>query len=122
MEALVRRRLGDRRNRPRYDIVGELWGTLETVVRMPLRNVGRGGVLMESHVPLTPNSVHRLNFAWNGEELPTQVCVRHVRPALTAEGEQCFLIGLEFMSVQPILTDRISQWLALSNATAIQEL
>lgn len=118
----MRRRLGDRRNRPRYDIVGELWGTLETVVRMPLRNVARGGVLMESKVPLAPSSVHRLNFAWNGEEMPAQVCVRHVRPALNPDGEPCFLIGLEFMSLQPVLSDRISQWMALSSAAAIQEL
>lgn len=118
----MRRRLGDRRNRPRYDIVGELWGTLETVVRMPLRNVGRGGLLMESHVPLAPNSVHRLSFSSNGEEMPAQVCVRHVRPATTVEGEPCFLIGLEFISVQPIMVDRISQWLAHSGASAVQEL
>ena len=41
----MKRRLGDRRVRPRFEIVGELWGTLETVLRLPLRNVGIGGAL-----------------------------------------------------------------------------
>ena len=44
--------MGDRRIRPRFDIVGDLLGTLETVLRLPLRNVGRRGALIHSHVPL----------------------------------------------------------------------
>ena len=48
----MRRKIGDRRIRPRFDIVGDLWGSLETVLRLPLRNVSRGGALIHSHVPL----------------------------------------------------------------------
>ena len=54
----MRRKIGDRRIRPRFDIVGDLWGTLETVLQLPLRNVGRGGALIHSHVPLPSHSVH----------------------------------------------------------------
>ena len=54
---IVRRKMGDRRNRPRYDIVGDLWGTLETVLHLPLRNLSRGGALIHSHVPLPSQSV-----------------------------------------------------------------
>ena len=48
----MERRLGDRRGRPRFEIVGELWGTLDTALSMPLLNVGRGGALVRSTVPL----------------------------------------------------------------------
>ena len=65
----MRRKLGDRREiGPAYDIVGDLWGTLETVLRLPLRNVGPGGALLESHVPLPAESVHRLTFSCDGQE------------------------------------------------------
>ena len=114
MEVPGRRKPGDRRNRPRYDIVGELWGTLETVVLIPLMNVAPGGVLVESRVPLPPSSLHRLVFAWNGENVPAQVCVRHVRPSTTSLGEKCFLIGLEFVSMQPALAEQISQMMAVA--------
>ena len=69
----MRRKLGDRRGRPRYDIVGDLWGTLETVLRLPLRNVGPGGALIESHVPLPAESIHRLTFSYDGQDASTQV-------------------------------------------------
>ena len=69
----VRRKLGDCRGRPRYDIVGDLWGTLETVLRMPLRNVGPGGALIESHVALPAESIHRLTFTYDGQDASTQV-------------------------------------------------
>ena len=65
----MRRKMGDRRIRPRFDIVGDLWGTLETVLRLPLRNVSRGGALIHSHVPLPSQSVHRLAFHSNGQDL-----------------------------------------------------
>ena len=58
----MRRKMGDRRIRPRFDIVGDLWGTLETVLRLPLRNVEPRGALIHSHVPLPSQSVHRLAF------------------------------------------------------------
>src|SRR4029453_2850157 len=79
----LRRKLGDRRGRPRYDIVGDLWGTLETVLSMPLRNVGPGGALIESHVALPAESIHRLTFSYGGQDASTQVRVRHVKPSIS---------------------------------------
>ena len=102
----MRRKLGDRRGRPRYDIVGDLWGTLETVLRMPLRNVGPGGALVESHVPLQPESVHRLTFSYEGQEASAQVRIRHVKPSLSLDGERTFLIGVEFLSTHPALVEQ----------------
>ena len=63
----MRRKIGDRRIRPRFDIVGDLWGTLETVLQLPLRNVSRGGALIHSHVPLPSHSVHRIAFNADGQ-------------------------------------------------------
>jgi hypothetical protein len=119
MEAIgVRRKLGDRRNRPRYDIVGDLWGTLETVLRLPLKNVSPGGALIECHMPLPAESIHRLTFDCDGREAATQVRVRHVSPLQSADGERTYLIGVEFLSVPPALGGKIDQWTAANSDEA----
>jgi hypothetical protein len=109
-ERLVRRKLGDRRGRPRYDIVGDLWGTIETVLRLPLRNLGRGGALIESRIPLPVSSVQRLIVELDGEEWTTDVRVRHATPA-GAGGDSHYLIGIEFLSAAPTLLERINRFL-----------
>jgi hypothetical protein len=108
----LKRRLGDRRIRPRFEIVGELWGTLETVLRLPLQNVGIGGALFESHVPLAVESIHRLAWKCEDRETAVQVRVRHVRQVQSADGERSYLIGIEFLSLNPVIVGQIQQWLA----------
>lgn len=114
----VRRKFGDRRIRPRFDVVGDLWGTLETVLPLPLRNVGRGGALIESRVALPAQSVHRLTFRSNGADLSTEVRVRYVKPHRAESGDRTFLIGLEFTTAQPALLEQIDQWLIESQGGA----
>jgi delta 1-pyrroline-5-carboxylate dehydrogenase len=114
----VRRKIGDRRNRPRFDIVGDLWGTLETVLRLPLRNVSRGGALIHSHVPLPSQSVHRLAFQSNGQDLSVPVRVSHVDTQVSADGERTYLIGVEFLSTQPALVELIDRWMAIGHGEA----
>ena len=112
-ETLVRRKLGDRRGKPRFDIVGELPGTLETVVRLPVTNIGNGGALIHSHMALPLDSIHKLMLSTGGQDFATQVKVRHVRETRTADGERTFFIGLEFLSVHPVLMGHIEQWTAI---------
>jgi hypothetical protein len=107
----VKRRLGDRRARPRFEIVGELFGSLETVLRLPLRNVGIGGALFESHVPLAPESIHRLAWKCSDRETAVQVRVRHVKAIESADGERTYLIGIEFMSLNAMIAGQIQDWL-----------
>ena len=108
----MNKRLGDRRLKPRFDIVGELWGTLEAVVRFQVDNIGPGGVLFYSHVALPPDSVHRLTVSGGQREFTTQVQVRHVRPAIGVSGEPAFAIGIEFLGMHPVLVDEIRRWSA----------
>jgi len=114
----VRRKLGDRRVRPRYDIVGDLWGTVQTRLRLPLHDVGPGGALLECRVPLEAESVHRLVFDCDGAEAATQVRVRHVRPTQSLRGERVYLIGVEFLSHHPALAAQIQRWMATGTIEA----
>ena len=110
--------MGDRRIRPRFDIVGDLWGSLETVLRLPLRNVSRGGALIHSHVPLPSQSIHRLAFNSDGQDVSVPVRVSHVDTQVSADGERTYLIGVEFLSLQPALVEMIDRWALSSNEGA----
>jgi hypothetical protein len=107
----MKRRLGDRRGRPRFEIVGDLWGTLDTVIGMPLLNVGRGGALVESSVPLAPDSIHHVALTCDGQPTPASVQVRHVRPVTGTDGAQHYLIGLSFLSMPAALLAQIDAWI-----------
>lgn len=112
----MERRLGDRRGRPRFEIVGDLWGTLDTALSMPLLNVGRGGALVRSTIPLPPQSVHHVTVARDGVQTPTSVQVRHVRPMLGSDGRDYFLVGLEFLTLPTALRAQIDAWTEDGNA------
>lgn len=107
----MRRKMGDRRIRPRFDIVGDLWGSLETVLRLPLKNVSRGGALIHSHVPLPPESVHRIAMYAEGQELSVPVRVSHVDERVSADGERTYLIGVQFISAPPALLQLVDRLL-----------
>ena len=107
----MRRKMGDRRIRPRFDIVGDLWGSLETVLRLPLKNVSRGGALIHSHVPLPPESVHRIALYADGQELLVPVRVSRVDQQVSADGECAYLIGVQFISAPPALLQLVDRLL-----------
>ena len=117
----MQRRLGDRRGRPRFEIVGDLWGTLDAVVGMPLVNVGRGGALVESSVPLAPQSVHHVAVNCDGQPTPASVQVRHVNPVVGPDGRHRYLIGLEFLSMPSALLAQIEAWLGTGNGASVPE-
>jgi hypothetical protein len=114
----MKRRLGDRRVRPRFEIVGDLWGTIDTVVGMPLVNVGAGGALVRSSVPLTPQSVHHVAVSCDGLQTPTSVQVRHMRPVPGENGQHVYLIGLEFLTMPAALVTQIQSWMNGGNHVA----
>lgn len=89
------RRVGDRRANVRLDVVGDLWGTLETRTHVQIVNLNETGALLRSPVPLSPASVHAVEIIEEGHPLTTEVHVRHVRPGPPGS----FLIGVQFLSL-----------------------
>ena len=106
-------RLGDRRSDLRFEIIGQLWGSLETVERLPLRNLGRGGALVESPLPLGAQSVHGVRLLFGGQPNDVKVKVRHVTPVSTSAGDR-YLIGLEFMELDIPALEQIDRVVAAS--------
>lgn len=105
----ARRRIGDRRGRRRFEVVGHLWGALESVEPLRLRNLARNGALLESRFSLRIDSVHRLRLSSPGRTTDVQVRVRHVAPAGAGGG---YLIGLEFLALPPLAIEHLEQLMA----------
>jgi hypothetical protein len=89
-------RLGDRRSDLRFEIIGQLWGSLETVESLPLRNLSTGGALVESRMPINPEMVRSVRLSLGQQVNDIQVRVRHVTSEKGPAGER-YLVGLEFV-------------------------
>jgi len=106
-------RLGDRRSELRFEIIGQLWGSLETIEHLSLRNLGRGGALVESRRPLTSDTIHGVRLLIGEEPRDVQVRVCHVTPVRVPGGEH-YLIGLEFVELGAPVLEQIDRVLAAS--------
>jgi hypothetical protein len=105
------RRVGDRRAKPRFEIVGELWGTLETTVSLVVQNLGRGGALVESPLPLAAESVHWVRATADGQPHLVQMRVRHSTRSRGGDGPPRFLVGVEFLRLTPAVEEAIVRYM-----------
>lgn len=115
----MHRRLADRRVRPRFEIVGELWGTVETFLRMPLRNVSPGGALIQSPIGLPLDSVHHVMLSNEGHQAPASLRVRHVLQSADSDGREYYLIGVEFLTLTLPLQEQIAKWMTGGQAAML---
>ncbi len=106
----VNRRFVDRRLQPRFEIVGDLWGTCELAAPVPIVDISLGGALVAADVPWEIGTVHAVTVA-NGQHVGrVKVRVRHVSRVET--GGQGFLVGLEFLDQSDDLASAITEWMA----------
>jgi hypothetical protein len=86
----VKKHIGDRRGRARFEIVGRLIGSLETRERWAIRNMGEGGALVESTVPLAPGGRVAGRLSFRGQSREVRGEARHIATA-GARGGGCAL-------------------------------
>lgn len=111
------RRGSDRRGRVRFEIVGELWGSIEARASLLVRNLGLGGALVESPVVLTPDTTHWLSADVGGEPQLLQVRVRHAAPG--GLSLPC-MAGIEFVGPSPAVEAFIRQQVNGSGDSALE--
>jgi c-di-GMP-binding flagellar brake protein YcgR len=95
-------RSGDRRQHLRFEVAGELWGSVDFGDRAILRDIAAGGILVETSLPCMSKSIRGAQVAVpeGGPELT--VIVRHVSAVTPpAESSARYLVGLEFMNLSP---------------------
>ena len=97
----MKKHIGDRRGRARFEIVGTLTGTLETWRRLEIRNLGDGGALLDTPVPFAPGSriSGRLSLRGRGREVRGEV--RHIT-TLVARDDARYLVGVQWDSASRI--------------------
>lgn len=102
----MRKRIGsDRRGRSRFEIVGSLSGTLETLQRFGVRNVGTGGALITSS--MAPELGSRLSgrLSMNGQFREIKAEVRHSGVRRARPDEDAHVIGIEWVETLEAVAD-----------------
>jgi hypothetical protein len=90
--------LGDRREQVRLEVVGSLWGTLETNEQARLINISDTGALIESPRPAAVDSRQTVKFMLDGREIILEARVRHMAQVASPGGDRAsYQIGLEFL-------------------------
>jgi hypothetical protein len=92
-------RLADRRSMTRFEIVGELWGSVQAVEELRIRNLAPEGALVESIAPLPVGSVQPIRLIQGARSTDIKTVVRHLSPVYLAGGGRRYLVGLEFLNV-----------------------
>ena len=110
----MKRRIGDRRSKPRFEIVGDLWGSIDMTTTLLVQNLSRGGALIESPLPLTPESMHWVTAVADGQPHVVQIRVRHSTPAAAPVGQSRYLIGVEFLRLSPGVEEAILRYIDLA--------
>src|SRR5262245_31940722 len=100
----MNRKSGDRRQKPRFEIIGDLWGSLDVTATLTLINLGFGGALLLSPIRFPTESVHVMLATAEGETHTITARIRHCVMGASREGVgPGFLIGVEVLNVSPTL-------------------
>jgi PilZ domain len=87
---------GDRRAKGRFEVVGTLPGTLETWQRHVVRQIGGGGAMLESPVPMPAGSrlTGRLTFLGHSRDIKAEV--RYVVEDAKGQQDARYLLGVQW--------------------------
>jgi hypothetical protein len=102
------RRLGDRREGLRMEVMGPLYGSLHIERSTHIVNVSATGILVRSSEPLVLQSRQNLRFSIDGREISIGADVCHVRAETNADPPR-YLIGLQFISPPSALVNWIEK-------------
>ena len=92
-------RLADRRVGTRFEIVGELWGSVQALEPLHVHNLSLGGALVESLAPLPVGTVQPIRMSRGTETAEVRAAVRHLSPIHLQGGGNRYRVGLEFVEV-----------------------
>jgi len=106
----AKNRLGDRREHLRYDVSGQLWGSLDLSERVVLRNIAPGGALIEARLTPGMRSVRAAQILLHERGPQMNVIVRHMSPLSAAPDEDRYLVGVEFVNLSAAAQVELDQF------------
>jgi hypothetical protein len=83
----------------RFEIVGELWGSVQALESLQVCNLAPEGALVESSAPLPVGSVQPIRLVHGTHTTEVRAAVRHLAPVYLQGGERRYRVGLEFLNV-----------------------
>jgi hypothetical protein len=100
-------RLADRRVAARFEILGELWGSLQALEPLRICNLAPEGALVESFAPLPVGSIQPIRLVQGTQTTEVRAAVRHLSPVYLEGGGRRYRVGLEFLNVD----ERAAAWI-----------
>jgi c-di-GMP-binding flagellar brake protein YcgR len=95
----------DKRDRERLEILGELHGEVMVFQPLSIKEISRGGCLVETSFPLHLNSLHELRLTLGEQSVVLKGRVAHCRISDVDQEVVRYRSGLEFIE----LSDRIRE-------------
>jgi hypothetical protein len=92
-------RLADRRVATRFEILGELWGSVQALEPLRICNLAPEGALVESFAPLPVGSIQPIRLVQGTQTTEVRAAVRHLSPVYLQGGGRRYRVGLEFLNV-----------------------
>lgn len=98
----------ERRASDRLPILGDLHGEIMVFQPMSVREIGRGGVQVETRVPLQVNSLHELRLTLGSRSVVVRGRVVHCSIADVDQEQVVYAAGLEFIEPTPYVSEAIT--------------
>jgi hypothetical protein len=102
------RPLGDRRSRVRLEVLGTLKGTLDLTEPARLLNISAYGALIQTSTSMTVGSFQEIQVTLDGRVTRIPGRVRRFE-TLADISDWKYLVGLEFLTPVPSLTETFAQ-------------
>jgi hypothetical protein len=103
------RHLGDRREHPRFEVLGACWGAFGVNEPARVVNITPDGALLDTRRALPVESVQPVHLTVDGLGATVECRVRHLTPVPSDGRQDRYLIGFEFVSPSMPLVEAVER-------------
>jgi hypothetical protein len=101
---------GDKRDTHRLQILGELQGEVMVLQPMAIKEISRGGVLIETGFPLQIDSLHEFRLTLGEQSIVVKGRVAHSRISDVEQELVLYRSGIEFIEPNENVTAAIARF------------
>jgi c-di-GMP-binding flagellar brake protein YcgR len=107
---------GDKRDRERIEILGELNGEIMIFQPLSIKEISRGGCLVETAFPLHLNSLHEIRLTLGDQSVVLKGRVAHCRISDVDQEIVHYRSGMEFIEPSEPVQEAIVEFIAAIKA------